>query len=190
MVIVLGINGSPRPQGNTALLLDTFLRGAKDAGADTLRLDVSCMDISGCTECNGCKDTGACVLADEMVKVYQAIQQADVLVMATPLFFSGMSSQLKAVIDRCQCLWYLARRGELLERKSAYLLAVGAMEAANFRNVLSEVRSFCKGVGIVYKGEITVPGVDQEGDILSRPEELERAYSLGCEAGRATVGSR
>jgi multimeric flavodoxin WrbA len=184
MVVVLGINGSPRPHGNTAALMQAFLNGARDLGAETILLDGTTMDISGCNACNECQNTGICVVPDEMTKVYEAIQRADVVVLGTPLFFSGMSSQLKAVIDRCQCLWQAARQGSGLTTKRGYLLAVGAMENANFKNVLSEVRSFCIAVGISYKGEITVSGVESEGDMLSRVEDLARAYRMGQAAVR------
>jgi multimeric flavodoxin WrbA len=179
MVFVLGILGSPRPHGNTAILLDDFLKGAREAGAETLRLDAASIDISGCTACNECKVTGECVLVDDMAMVYRAIRRADVVVLATPIYFSGMSSQMKAVIDRCQCLWHMARKGDVSKTKRGYLLAVGAMENANFRNVLSEVRSFCIGIGMEYHGEVTVPGVESEGDITSKETDLQRAYQMG-----------
>jgi multimeric flavodoxin WrbA len=182
MVVVLGILGSPHPHGNTAALLDAFMNGARDAGADTIQLDVTSLDISGCDACNECQDTGDCVMMDDMTKVYDSIERADVLVLATPLYFSGMSSQLKAVIDRGQCLWHRARKGSGLRGKRGYLLAVGAMENANFRNVLSEVRSYFIGVGISYQGEVTVPGIESEGDILAHTLDLSRAYKMGYSA--------
>lgn len=117
-----------------------------------------------------------------MAKIYEAIDRADVLVLATPLYFSGTSSQLKTVIDRCQCLWHRAKGMNRPMVKSGYLLAVGGMENANFRNVLSEVRSFCIAVGITYRGEITVPGVESEGDMRSHADELARAYRMGRSA--------
>jgi multimeric flavodoxin WrbA len=185
MVVVVGILGSPRPHGNSATLLETFLKGAGDAGAETMLIDATAIDISGCNSCNECQTTGVCTVDDDMAMVYDAIQRADVLVLATPVYFSGMSSQLKAVIDRCQCLWHRARRGEGLRNKRGYLLAAGAMKKANFRNVLSEVRSFCIGVGISYRGEITVPGVESEDDMRSHVEDLAHAYALG----RSSVSS-
>ena len=155
------------------------MRGAKEAGAETIRLDATRMNISGCNACNECQDTGICVVTDGMSEIYVAIQKADVLVLSTPLYFSGMSSQMKAVIDRCQCLWQIARRQNGPSGKRGYLLAVGAMQNANFRNVLSEVRSFYIGVGVDYGGEVLVPGVESDGDIRSREADLERAYRLG-----------
>jgi multimeric flavodoxin WrbA len=179
MVVVLGILGSPRRHGNTAILMEAFLEGARDSGGETILLDAAALDISGCNSCNECRETGKCVMNDGMASIYDSIQRADVIVLGTPLYFSGMSSQLKAVVDRCQCLWQSARRGNGLTGKRGYLLSVGAMENANFRNVISEVRSFCKGVGIGYKGEITVSGVESEGDILSRTEDLALAHRMG-----------
>ena len=182
MVVVLGVMGSPHAQGNTAALLNAFLNGARDSGAETVRLDAAAFHISGCQACNECQGSGSCVLNDEMAKIYEAIDRADILVLATPLYFSGMSSQLKAVIDRCQCLWHRAKGMNGPSAKSGYLLAVGALENANFRNVLSEVRSFCIAVGITYRGELTVPGVESEGDMRSHAEELARAYRMGRSA--------
>ena len=179
MAVVLGILGSPRPHGNSAVLLDCFLRGAIESGAETIRLDATKMNISGCNACNECLDTGICIVPDEMAEIYDAIRRADVLVLATPLYFSGMSSQMKAVMDRCQCLWQIARRQKVPSGKRGYLLAVGAMEKANFRNVLSEVRSFYIGIGVDYQGDVLVPGVESDGDIISRRTDLERAYQLG-----------
>jgi multimeric flavodoxin WrbA len=181
-VIVLGILGSPHPNGNTATLLEAFLNGARDAGAEVVFVDATKMVISGCRACNDCRDTGTCVVDDDMESVYEAIRRADVLVLATPLYFSGMSSQLKAVIDRCQCLWFMARKRSGTGAKNGYMLSVGAMENANFKNVLSEVRSFYIGVGISFRGEVTVPGVESEGEMASRKDDLARAYRLGREA--------
>jgi multimeric flavodoxin WrbA len=182
MAVVLGILGSPHPKGNTATLLEAFLTGAIDAGAEAILFDATKMVISGCSACNECRDTGTCIVDDDMGSIYDAIRRADVLVLATPLYFSGMSSQLKAVIDRCQCLWFKARKEGGTSAKNGYLLAVGAMENANFRNVLSEVRSFYIGVGITFRGEVTVPGVESQGDIASRKDDLARAYRMGREA--------
>ena len=179
MAVVLGILGSPRPQGNSAVLLDCFLRGARESGAETIRLDATTMKISGCNACNECQDNGTCIVTDDMAEIYDAIQRADVLVLSTPLYFSGMSSQMKAVIDRCQCLWQRARRQNVPSGKKGYLLAVGAMEKANFRNVLSEVRSFYIGIGVDYQGDVLVPGVESDGDIRSRAADLQKAYQLG-----------
>ena len=187
MVLILGILGSPRPHGNTALLLEAFLKGAKDAGAETTSLNAASMVIAGCTACNRCQDTGVCVIGDDMAQIYDSIRNADVLVLATPLYFSGMSSQMKAVIDRCQCLWQEARRGKAVDLKHGYLLAVGAMENANFKNVLSEVRSFYIGIGIEYRDAIFVPGVESDGDIISHQAELERAYQMGRAAASKTT---
>jgi multimeric flavodoxin WrbA len=179
MVVVLGILGSPRRHGNTAILMEAFLEGARGSGAETILLDAAALDISGCSSCNACQDTGTCVMDDDMAKVYDSIRRADVVVLGTPLYFSGMSSQLKAVIDRCQCLWQNARQGKGLTDKRGYLLCVGAMENANFRNVISEVRSFYKGVGLTYAGEITVAGVESENDILLRTDDLALAHRMG-----------
>ena len=103
---VLGILGSPCPEGNAAALLDAVLRGAESSGAQTERIDVASLDIRPCDSCRECDTLGACShFKDDMGIIYSKIREVDVIVLASPIYFMGVSAQLKAMIDRCQCFW-------------------------------------------------------------------------------------
>jgi multimeric flavodoxin WrbA len=105
---LLAIAGSPRKGGNTDLLLEEVLRAAREVGVDTQLLRVSELKISPCTSCGACWESGECVIKDDMQAVYPQLLDSHYIVIASPLYFMGVSAQLKALIDRCQALW--ARR--------------------------------------------------------------------------------
>ena len=108
---VLGLSGSPRMGGNTEQLLYEVLRGAREAGAESRLIEIADLDISGCLHCDYCSRTGDCKINDDMRLVYDALSAADRVVIASPLHFMTVTAQLKAAIDRCQCLW--ARKFQL-----------------------------------------------------------------------------
>ncbi|MEE9200220.1 MAG: flavodoxin family protein, partial [Candidatus Brocadiales bacterium] len=105
---LLAIAGSPRRGGNSELLLDEAIKAARDIGLETEKLVVDELGIAPCTSCGSCWETGNCVIEDKMQEVYKKLLDADYVVVASPLYFLGVSAQLKALIDRCQALW--ARR--------------------------------------------------------------------------------
>jgi multimeric flavodoxin WrbA len=102
---VLGLAGSPRRGGNSETLLDRALAGAQDAGAEVEKVVVHRLKMSGCRHCDGCLETGICVVKDDMQSLYPKLRAMDAFAVASPMFFMAVTSQLKAVFDRCQCLW-------------------------------------------------------------------------------------
>src|SRR5512137_2974595 len=103
---VLGILGSPCTDGNTAELLDAVLEGARAKGAETERIDLARLNIHPCLECGGCESGISCTKThDDMNSIYAKIRQVDAIVVASPIFFLGVTAQTKAMIDRCQCFW-------------------------------------------------------------------------------------
>ncbi|TET62563.1 flavodoxin family protein, partial [Candidatus Aerophobetes bacterium] len=99
---VLGLFGSPRRGGNTDLLLEEMLKGAESRGAKIERIFLSDLDISDCRECRSCEATGNCVVRDKMQEIYSKLMEADYIVLASPIFFYGVTAQVKRMIDRCQ----------------------------------------------------------------------------------------
>ena len=97
---ILAIFGSPRKSGNTALLLNEVLEGARAEGAETVFFSVAGKDIGGCDGCWACVTTGKCHLKDGLSPLYGLMQEADGIVFGTPIYFWGMTAQMKAVIDR------------------------------------------------------------------------------------------
>ena len=104
-VRVLGLFGSPRKGGNSGRLLEEALKGAEQAGAMVDRVRLADLNISPCRECDGCDRTGQCIIQDDMLKVYPKLLEADVIILASPIFFYGITGWAKALIDRSQSLW-------------------------------------------------------------------------------------
>ena len=187
MVRVLGILGSPRHSGNTELLLDEALRGA--AGASTSLIRVEGLDIAGCNECNDCYETGECSIQDEMTEVYEAIEQADRILVASPIFFMALPAQMKAVVDRCQAFWALKykaglplpRPAEAPKRYGAFIGVGGTRGQRLFDGSILTLKYFFDAISAepLPESYLLVRGVDDQGEILGRPESLAAALSLG-----------
>jgi len=186
---VLGIYGSPRKGGNTDILLDKVLEGARSAGAEVTSIYVRDLKIAGCRECGGCDKTGKCVVKDDMQTVYPMLEAADVIFLASPVFFYGISSQAKALIDRCQAMWskrMLERTPD--ERKTydngkGYLIAVGATRGKNlFEGIQLTARYFFDALDMSYEGGIFFRRIDRKAAIMDHPEALEEAFDLGVSA--------
>ena len=180
---ILGIMGSPRLGGNTDLLLDAALDGARSAGAEVEKIVVDKLNISPCREHYGCLEDGNCIIRDDMDALYPKLLDADGIVVASPMFFYGITAQLKALIDRGQALW--ARKHVLKQswpgagRKGAFI-AVGATRGETlFDGSKATVKYFFKTIGVEYAEELLIRGVDQKGDIQKHPSALKDAFELG-----------
>ena len=184
-MLVVGLNGSPRHPGNTEILLNEALKGTgKDA--KTVRFDIAFMDVAPCQACEDCFKDGECVLTDEMDKLYDLLEMADVIIVASPIYFSGMSAQTKCMVDRCQALWVRRHLLKLNRRPGVGgIILAAAQPQAKFDNALSELRAFLIGIGVRPTGSITVGGLERRGAVSERPEALSQAFSLGQELVRS-----
>jgi len=188
---VLGIAGSPRRGGNTDLLLDEALRGAKEAGAEVEKIYVRDYKITPCTECNGCFKEGKCVIKDEMDEVYPKLLEADRIIFASPMFFMGVTGWAKALIDRCQALWakkYVLKQPVVEpERKSqrqGIFISVGGTKGKRlFDGAILAVKFFFDAMDVTYSGGLFYRRIDDKGEIKEHPTALQEAY----EAGRKLV---
>jgi len=188
---LLGIHGSPRKGGNSDILLERALQGARDAGAEVSELRARGLKLEGCRECGGCDETGQCVVDDEMQRVYGLLKEADAIIVATPIFFYTVPAQLKAVIDRCQAPWNARRLNKPREQWKdhgsgrGYLIAVGATKGARlFENVELVAKYFFDALDMSYQGAVLFRGVDEKGAIAGRTESLQQAYELGSRAAQ------
>jgi multimeric flavodoxin WrbA len=183
---VLGILGSPRRGGNTDLLLEETLRGAESAGAGVERLYLIDFTITPCKECHGCDNTGNCVILDDMGKIYPKLIEADIVVLASPIFFYGVTAWTKALIDRSQAFWsrkYLLKDpslGKEGKRRKGFFISVGATKGPKvFEGAILTVKYFFDVLNAEYVGELVIRGVEAMGDILKRPEALQQAFESG-----------
>jgi multimeric flavodoxin WrbA len=186
MTRLLAIAGSPRRGGNTDILLERFVEGARNCGADTKTLSVCDLKISGCRHCDACLEKGQCRVQDDMQMVYAEMEQADRIVLASPLQFMSITAQLKAMIDRCQSLW--ARKyvlkipplGDKRERKGFFISVGGRRTIPNlFEAELVTIKTLYRTIDVIYTGDILIPGIDAQGDILKHPEFLDQAFNSG-----------
>ena len=183
---VLGIAASPRRGGNTDLLLEQALAGAKRAGAETETIEISRLDISPCRHCDGCLKEGTCVIDDDMQSVYPKLREADRIIIASPMFFMGLTAQAKALIDRCQALWaikYELKQKLALnsggERKGLFLSVGGTGFKHNFDSARPILKSWFAVIDVKFTGELTYSKVDKKGAVKDHPTALQDAFEAG-----------
>lgn len=185
---VLGIMGSPRIKGNTDLLLDEALKGAKSGGAEVEKIVVDKLKIAPCKEYYGCLKDGNCVIRDDMDAVYPKLLQVDVIIVAAPMFFYSVPAQLKALIDRCQATWarkYVLKNLPESDRKGVFI-GVGATRGEKlFEGAVLTVKYFFQAINVSYAGELLVRGVDQKGEIEEHCAALKEAFALGKRLAQA-----
>ena len=187
MVKILGIAGSPRLNGNTSLLLDEALNGAKAAGASVNKIIVCNRDIYPCQGCGDCNKTGECTVDDAMDKIYSLTTQAHGIIMAAPIYFNSLNAQTKALIDRHQCLW--TRKVLLGEditdpetrhaRRGLFLSTAGADDPRAFDGALKVMDMFFDVLDIKYYERLLFFRIDQKGAIKNHPTALRNAYTAG-----------
>lgn len=177
---VLGLQGSPRTKGNSALLLAAFLDEAGKSGAHTELVNVGQRRITPCQECGTCEKKGFCPIDDDMQKMYPLLRQADIIVVATPIFFYGPTAQMKALIDRSQALWSrkyaLGLEDPGRKWRQGFLLAVGATRGKNlFEGTILTAKYFFDAVGARFEGSLGYRQIEHAGDIKAHPTAFNDA---------------
>lgn len=172
---VLILSGSPRQGGNSDLLCDEFMRGAQEAGHKVEKIRVASKKVAPCSACYYCRDhQGVCVHKDDMAEILQKMIDADVLVLASPVYFYSIDAQLKAVIDRTVARWLEVKNKEF------YYIATMADEAmASADRTIECFRGYADCVeGAVEKGILVGNGVYERGAINGKPV-MQKAYEMG-----------
>jgi multimeric flavodoxin WrbA len=183
---VVGLFGSPRRGGNTDLLLEEALKGAEKERAEVERIYLSDFHIIPCTECLNCYEKGECIILDDMQKIYPKLLEADAIILASPIFFYGVTAWAKALIDRCQALWsrkYVLKDpslGKEGKKRKGFFISVGATRGQKiFEGAILTARYFFDVLNAEYAGDLLIKGVDVGGDILKQPEVLKQAFEAG-----------
>lgn len=172
---VLILSGSPRSGGNSDILCDEFARGARDAGHETEKIRVAAKKVAPCSACYYCREHGgACVHRDDMAEILQRMIDADVLVLASPVYFYSIDAQLKAVIDRTVARWTEVKNKELY-----YIVTMADEDISSADTTLACFRGYADCVkGAVEKGVIIGSGVYEPGKVRST-SATEQAYLMG-----------
>jgi multimeric flavodoxin WrbA len=183
---ILAIAGSPRRRGNTDALLDQAITGARSVGAEVEHVILSQLQIAPCIECNGCFETGRCVVQDDYQPLYDKTLEADGIMLASPIFFMNVSAHTKAFVDRFQCLWALKYVLKLAvplppggERRRAIFLSTAGWHKTQFDCALSVVRAFLATIDAKLVGKLCINAIDDKGEVTEHPEMLEKARTLG-----------
>lgn len=169
------LSSSPRKEGNSELLCDEFSRGAQESGHEVVKINIRDKKINFCTACRVCRDNGSkCIQNDDMEGIIDKVIEADVFVMATPIYFYSISAQLKTVIDR-----FYAREAQVFDKKAYFIGTSGAkskdaldVAIGSFRGLLRILKNVEEG-GIIYG-----TGAYWVGDIKTNPAMVE-AYEMG-----------
>lgn len=185
---ILGLSGSPRRHANSETLLDEALRGASEAGAETEKIIASGFrKLHPCVSCGHCLKTGRCRVQDEMQEVYPRLDRADGFVVASPIFFMGVSAFLKILIDRCQCYWsrkYVLGQPVHPEyphriRKGLFLATGGHDKPTVFKGAKMTVKSLFDVLDITYMDEYFATKMEAPDDILKVEGALKTVYRMG-----------
>lgn len=179
---IIILNGSPRKNGNTSALIDSFIKGAEESGNNVVRFNLQEMDVRPCIGClNGGKGkdkNSPCTLKDDMDKIYPAFTDADVLVLASPLYYWSFSAQLKMAIDR---LFAVTEANNMNTPYKECVMLIAAEEDSenNFAPVIDYYRTIVKNLAWDDRGIILAGGVYRLGDITGKPS-LDKARELGA----------
>lgn len=163
---IVVITGSPRKNGISALLADHFSAGAESAGHAVIRFDAASSRVEPCRACDYCRSHGMeCIQKDDMEYLRMDLLSADMTVFATPLYYFGMSAQLKRVIDR----FYAINGALMVPRKAALLAAAGDDDPSVFDGLRLHYESICSYLGWEDCGQVLAGGLDSVSDAEKSP---------------------
>ncbi|WP_321283822.1 flavodoxin family protein [uncultured Vibrio sp.] len=183
---ILLFNGSPRKRGNTDLLLERIEQTIHRSGVYVENINLAQRTINPCTGCGHCETSGQCIFNDDMTPLYDKIDQANRIVIGSPIYFYGVTAQTKAFIDRCQALWsrkYLLGEIKLdRDHRRGYMVSVAATDGGKiFEGARLTVRYAFDAMEFNYSGELLAKGVDAKGAIIDKVGYLDQARQLALE---------
>lgn len=172
---VLVLSASPRKGGNSDLLCDQFMLGAKEAGNQAEKIFVRDKKINYCVACGACKGNGGnCVQKDDMAEVLEKMIAADVIVMATPVYFYTMDAQMKTLIDRTY-----SRYTEISNKEMYFIVTAADSRKQAMERTLEGFRGFTSCLsGAKENGIIYGTGAWDMGDIKGS-KAMKQAYEMG-----------
>jgi multimeric flavodoxin WrbA len=191
---VLVFNGSPRRGGNTQVLLSAVAKGVESAGGEMETIRLADLNVSPCQSCGGCDKTGICVVKDDMGLLYAKMAEVKRIILASPIYFYGVTAQAKAFVDRSQALWsrkyLLKKKGEWRDdpERIGYFVSVAATRGEKvFDGAVLTAKYFYDAIGFAYGGALLVKGIDKRGEMARDVDRLAEAEEFGR---RIVTGAR
>ncbi len=172
---ILILSGSPRKGGNSDLLCDAFAKGALESGHTIEKIHVAEQKINYCRACYYCSNHGGiCIIHDDMSTILQKMIDADVLVLASPVYFYAIDAQLKALIDRTVARWT-----EVKNKEFYYIVTAADSDIASAETTLACFRGYAECVeGAIERGVIYGMGTYEKDEIL-QTGAMGKAYEMG-----------
>ena len=186
---VLGILGSPRIGGNSDILLDQALAGAKAAGAEVEKVILCKQRISGCLACEKCNETGVCAINDDMPAIHKKILEAYAIIHSVPVYFWAMTSQMKAYLDRWCALfdaewrWHKAYWPQMKGKRIGLITLCGDANVATADPIVHSFKNTCEFTGLNLIGVVRA-SASARGEIAGNKEAEKQAYDLGKKAAQ------
>lgn len=171
---IVVLKGSPRKNGNSSWLADQFAKGAAEAAHEVVAFDCARHNVGGCLACNACGMNGPCVQQDDFASLREQLLAADVIALATPIYYFGVSAQLKAVIDR-----FYSINAVIGGKKSVLIATMGNPNARVADPAVLMYEKMVDYLGWEDCGRLIVPGVWGAEDVKATPYGRE-----ACELGR------
>lgn len=185
---VLGILGSPRIGGNSDILLEQALAGARDVGAETEKIVLAQKKISGCMDCGKCNASGICAIKDDMLEIHKKILEANALIHSCPVYFWSMTAQMKAYLDRwcaffdAEWRWHKNYYPQMKGKKIGLITVCGDPNVATADPIVHSFKMTCqftelKLIGVVMASAFT------KGEVAQNEKVKKEAYDLGKKIG-------
>ncbi|NVM36550.1 MAG: flavodoxin family protein [Candidatus Lokiarchaeota archaeon] len=183
---VMGISGTPRTNGNSEILLRYALKPFENNGWNVKIFLLSELTIKPCNACESCRETGTCIINDDMQRIYDAFQWCNAIIISSPVYFLNVSAQLHSILDR----HYAVDAEKPLEGKVGGAIAVGGGTTGGQTITLNTIYTWMLSCGI-----ICVPGelfgvkavAGKPGDILNQENQLKQAEILGSNILKVTT---
>ncbi|MFW9923938.1 MAG: NAD(P)H-dependent oxidoreductase [Candidatus Thorarchaeota archaeon] len=177
-ILVLGFIGSPRRNGNTEILVDEVLKGAKQGGARTEKIILNDLTIHPCQACNACVKTNVCKYDDDMKDIVVKMRESDIWVLGTPIYWWGPTAQIKAFIDR----WYGLSRQLFVGKKIILVLPSGGGGTFYSRHTLGMFEDIIPYLSMKLIDTILAAGIGSKGEARNVLPLMEKARKAGLEA--------
>lgn len=183
---VIAVFGSPRSGGNSDIILDNIIEGIEANGINVEKIILRNLCFNPCISCGKCMKTELCAVNDDMQKVYPRFVEADGIVVASPIYFMGVSAQLKAFIDRFQVFWsrkyilHLPVRDNGKIAKGFFVATAARKESEGlFAGAIKTIKSFFHVIDVEYTGDMLCSELEEKGAVNKNQALLKRAFDTG-----------
>jgi len=173
--LVLGIVGSPRQGGNTEILVDETLAGAEEAGAKVEKVILNKLNIKPCQACNSCYKTGHCVQDDDMIPLLEKMEESNIWVLGTPIYWWGPTAQFKAFLDR----WYHPKHQEFKNKRVIVVIPLEGSHEKYARHTVGIFTDVLNYLNMELFEIVVAPGVLKRGEVRNNPNLLKKVRNTG-----------